>query len=508
MVRWRCLAILSFASASCAGSFGTSEAPGGDVSPGSVSPRFAHIARRIDSLVTAGDVPAVSVAVSQHGRIVWETGFGFADREARRPATAHTVYPIASIAKSLTATAVMLLVERGQVDLDRPVHSYLGDVSPTVHVGNPDALTVRALLSMTGGIPHLWWHHWSDEPVDSLDAAALVRTFAFSATPPGTAFQYSNLSFGVLELLVARVSGKPFSRFLRDDVLSPLGLRHTAVHMDSSLAASAATLYDGEPRTRQAYRFLDPEGGAWALSSAHDLALLGAALSARPSSMNPRLLSVSTIRQMFDFSRRPYYALGWWGGSPAEGYLTVLADGEALGTTATLKILPEEGVVAVALINQAVGGPVTQRIVDELLTAILPDFPQKAASFREVPEEFRPRPFAFEPAWTGSWRGHLHTPHARVSIALQLRDTAASTLRIADQSAHVLRGLVFEGGALSGSTDATVHTAFTSRAPHQMDVRLRLLDGELVGTVTARSTDTRPRFGLPFFVRLTRSSSN
>src|SRR5918992_4423331 len=81
--------------------------------------RFEQISRVFQQLVDAQELPSVAVAVAKEGRIMWEAGFGWADREQQIPATPHTPYSLASISKPFTATAVMRLGEGGQLALDR-----------------------------------------------------------------------------------------------------------------------------------------------------------------------------------------------------------------------------------------------------------------------------------------------------------------------------------------------------------------------------------------------------
>src|SRR5436190_428058 len=81
--------------------------------------------------VLARSLPSLAVAVVRGGAIVWEEGFGWADREARRPAGPHTMYSVASVSKPMTATALMVLAGAGKVDLDRPANDYLGGAKLT-----------------------------------------------------------------------------------------------------------------------------------------------------------------------------------------------------------------------------------------------------------------------------------------------------------------------------------------------------------------------------------------
>jgi len=81
----------------------------------------------IESYISETGVPSVAVAVAKDGRIIWEEGFGWADKENGLKATAHTMYQIGSITKNFTATAMMVLVEQGLVDLNAPANQYLND---------------------------------------------------------------------------------------------------------------------------------------------------------------------------------------------------------------------------------------------------------------------------------------------------------------------------------------------------------------------------------------------
>jgi CubicO group peptidase (beta-lactamase class C family) len=97
-----------------------------------------------------GSIPAVTLAVVQHGRTIQTRGYGMANLEHMVPATEHTVFRIASITKTFTATAVMMLVERRKVGLDDPISRYLPDLPASW-----SAITLRHLLSHTSGIPSL-----------------------------------------------------------------------------------------------------------------------------------------------------------------------------------------------------------------------------------------------------------------------------------------------------------------------------------------------------------------
>ena len=98
----------------------------------------------ISQVLTEAKAPGLAVAVSRHGRVVWEQGFGWADKEAHVPATAHTLFGMASVTKSFTGTELAILASEGRIDLDRPLNRYLGASPISSPEWNADEATAVA----------------------------------------------------------------------------------------------------------------------------------------------------------------------------------------------------------------------------------------------------------------------------------------------------------------------------------------------------------------------------
>ena len=126
--------------------------------------QFDEVRGYIRSHMAAEQVPSISVAVARDGRILWEEGFGWSDREKRGAANEHTMYSIASISKPFTATGLMTLVEQKRIDLDRPINQYLGNAKLRARVGNADNATVRRVANHTSGLPFHYQFFYQDEP--------------------------------------------------------------------------------------------------------------------------------------------------------------------------------------------------------------------------------------------------------------------------------------------------------------------------------------------------------
>lgn len=205
---------------------------------------FHQVRETARKAVTAGDVPSVSIAVAKDGEIIWVEAFGWADREKMVKATPHTVYPIASISKPFTATGLMTLVEKGLVDLDKPVNTYLGSVKVKAHQGSVSDATIRRLLNHTSGLPEHYSLYFENEPYPCPGSEETIRKYGFLYTPPGEIGQYSNLGFGIIGHIISRVSGLSYEQFMKKEVFLPLGLTRTSVSIDEGLEESAAATYD------------------------------------------------------------------------------------------------------------------------------------------------------------------------------------------------------------------------------------------------------------------------
>jgi CubicO group peptidase (beta-lactamase class C family) len=166
-------------------------------------------------------IPGLSVAVLKQGKIVKLTSYGLADLEHQIPVTRETVFPIASITKTFTSTAILLLVEEGKLRLDQPMAEVLPDL--------PEGwrkITIRQCLSHTSGLPDSWKpdHRLWQQP-ENWDALRALVFHAPLEFPAGTQCSYNQTGYQLLGEVVARISGVPFAEFVQERLLKPVGLR-------------------------------------------------------------------------------------------------------------------------------------------------------------------------------------------------------------------------------------------------------------------------------------------
>lgn len=269
-------------------------------------------------------VPAVSVAVIDKGHIVWAKAYGFADVEARRPASVHTPFQAGSISKPVAASGAMQLAQSGRLFLDRPANDQLKSwkiPDNALTAGHP--VTVRHLWTHTGGLTiHGFPGYAADAPVPTViqvlegKPPANTRPVIVDQVP-GAAWRYSGGGITVAQLLMTDVTGKPFPELMREGVFAPLGMSDSSYEqpLPPARAAQAATGYlrDGKPVVGRFHTY--PEmaaAGLWTTPT--DLAKWAIALQRAYDGKSSRLMSQASARTMLT------PGLGGWGiGIQVEG---------------------------------------------------------------------------------------------------------------------------------------------------------------------------------------------
>jgi CubicO group peptidase (beta-lactamase class C family) len=203
----------------------------------------ADLPARVDSLIEAaiadGATPGAAVAIGRHGRLVVLRGYGHTDWAegaviSPPPAvTDSTIYDMASLTKvTATTTAAMILQEEGKLDIDRPVHEYVPELSAPDKAG----ITVRMLLTHSGGFEAFAKlfapENGSLRGREQYLKAINERPLAYE---PGTRTIYSDWDFVLMQAVIEHITGKTLDRFTEERVFGPLGMRDTGFRPDASL---------------------------------------------------------------------------------------------------------------------------------------------------------------------------------------------------------------------------------------------------------------------------------
>lgn len=188
-------------------------------------------------------IPGLSLAVLRKGKPIILQGYGFANLEHNVPATADTLYEIASVSKQFVATAIMILVEEGKLTLDDPITSYFAD-APAIW----QPITIRHLLTHTSGIVRDGLaDYWQDPAAMHLDYdypqmydIIAGRELDF---PTGEKTSYSNSGYFLLGLILERITGQPLNDMLSTRIFAPLGMNATRINDPQAVLPHRASGY-------------------------------------------------------------------------------------------------------------------------------------------------------------------------------------------------------------------------------------------------------------------------
>ena len=298
-------------------------------------------------------IPAVSVSVVKDGKLLFAKGYGVADIDSGRKADGdRTLFRIGSVSKTFVWTAVMMLVDRGKLDLSEDVQKYLKKVAIPEAFDTP--VTLNHIMAHRAGFEDtlaLFTHR--DDETTTL-AEALIADQPERAMAPGTRTSYSNWSSALAAQIVENVSGMSYEAFLDKEILKPLGMSRTALRGPSQMAkglrADLATGYilQGGPPKKVDYMQIGPYAPAGAMSStAEDMAKWMRLHLARGQVDGVRLMSRKAHGQMWTraFDDRPAAA------DMAHGFMTktygertTFGHGGATGSFFTMmQLVPDMG---------------------------------------------------------------------------------------------------------------------------------------------------------------------
>lgn len=467
----------------------------------------------IRRIMTDSALPSVSVAVAQHGTIVWEQAFGWADRERMVAATPNTMYSLASISKPFTATGLMLLVERGLVNLDRPANDYLGTGKLTGLAGDAGAATVRLVLNHTAGLPLHYQFYYSNEPYPVVSNDETIARYGILVNPPGAVFEYSNLGYGIIDQIISRASGMGYADYMQAKVFAPLGLTHTSVGIGPGLEAYAAARYDRKTQRPIPFYDTDHHGASAIYASAHDLVRFGM-FELKDHVPDQRAIVPDSILDLMHRAGPPAdYGMDWPPsfGKYGLGWLVVERDGLRVwshsggmpGVATNLALYPDEDAAIVVLLN-TVADP--RPIIEAIEQVALPRY--AAAERRWQSEDSAQAAMAphFEPPpeLIGEWTGTVRTWERTLPITVTVKPDGDIHARIGDELESVLNHVRWRAanGELIGQFAGEIPTSDASRWPHSILLHVRLRGGSLSGQATALTTADPVHFALTSYVSL------
>ena len=337
------------------------------------SQEWAAVVQQAQQLARAAlahqNLPGLSVAVGVGGHLVWAEGFGWADLEKRVPVAPTTRFRVGHASNAMTSAAVGLLLERGRLDLDNAIQSYV-----PAFPEKQWTVTLRQLMGHVSGVRHY------DREADYMPTAHCDRASeglrAFADDPlrfqPETQSAYSAFGWMLVSAAVEAAANESFFTFMRSQIFQPLGMRHTTSDAVAEALEDRAAFYyprfsgdpsyGPEPATDVDYSCFAGAGGF--LSTPSDLVRFGMALNGHlrqgfgaqgGTLLKPATVAMLQTPQQLLSGEETEFGLGWTVETfPLAGEPTRLASQASrtlLGGSTSFMTFPDRGIVVVAMSN-------------------------------------------------------------------------------------------------------------------------------------------------------------
>ena len=263
---------------------------------------LARVQELFHQQLNQGLHPGAALAVYRHGQLVLDLFGGMADRETQKPVSHDTMFILFSSTKPLTAVCLHILWERGLLDWDQPVAQHW----PGFAKNGKDGVTIRHVLTHQGGFPEtppsVTWNKWRDWDFVVQAMENIVPEYA-----PGEVMAYHPRNFGwVIGELVRRIDGRPFRRFLQEEVTAPLGMNDAYVGLPAELEDRVSRVHAMEDCDRpvsipaynqpEVHQAVHPAGGG--ITTARDLARFYAMLSGGGVLDGTQVLKPETVAEV------------------------------------------------------------------------------------------------------------------------------------------------------------------------------------------------------------------
>lgn len=465
-------------------------------------PQFTEARKYIRTQLASQSIPSIVVAVAVHNKIIWEEGFGNADIENGKAATPDTLYYLASVTKSITGTAILVLRDHGKIDLDQSVNDYLSLAKLHSPMWDSSQATVRLVASHIAGLTTYSRKCAVDDPKCRVSTEMAIKRYGVLFWPPGDHFDYSNLGYGILGEVVANSSGKSLAAFLHDEVFMPLGMKSCSLPVASQ--SNAAAQYDSASHERTPFQLSDTPGASSAFCSVHDLALFGLFAMKSHLADQKQILSDKSLDEMLHPTVQTgdgeTYGFGWSLQPDYYGFQGLYAQGGTNDSFAVLQMIPTEGIVVAVMANT--GTELPFEIVKKILSELLPTFKDNVEKTATTPKasEIQGQNRTDSPLF-GKWVGTVVTWKGDVPVALSI-SSCENLAKVGSRSGNWAKvsNTEISASRFYGVVQADWNTPDGPTPPYSNEIEVYLRGEFLVGAVT---TKDGPQ--LPYWVKLRKS---
>lgn len=471
---------------------------------------FSKVKAVINDQIATNQVPSVSIAVVYQGNIIWEESFGLAEKEKKTKATIYTPYALASVTKTLTATAILKLEERKLIQLDSPVNNYLRGSKISSPLWDPQAATIKRVMMHMAGLTS--YDQYCKDVSCPASQDSIIKRYGIIFWEPGSRFDYSNIGYGILGKMIESVSGKSLSDFFKEEIFDPLGMKNSYVSTDPLTEQHAIGYFGGPGSARVDAKVSNTPAASSGYASVHDLALFAKLHLKDLISAKEKVLSPSSI----DYMQHPgqdssySYGLAWGIQNNMFGYTGVLAQGGTTDAQAHLQLIPSEDLAVIVLSNT--GRTNCGLIINETISSILPEYKKNRAMIannKPGNNGNSTQPNSLPNFILGEWKGLIRTSKSDVPMIFLIKDSSQAFVTVGSAK-DIPVSIAFRNGGLScrlpGNLDIPEETG---PAAYNLNISMfPKTETSLFGCVVTYAIGDGDTPRLPFWVELNKTLIN
>jgi CubicO group peptidase (beta-lactamase class C family) len=254
----------------------------------------------IDSLMLSrlqkNKVVGTSIAIVDNGQIVYSQGYGFSDKESKQLATDSTIYRIGSCSKAFTALSIMQLKDKRLLKLDESIKKYLPEFTMSSHFNDNNNFYINDILAHTSGLPGDVMNGFFCDSPPSINWLINQLNYHTTAAPRLKIRAYSNIGYGLLGEVIARLSKSSYPGYLREAIFNPLGMRMSYVEDDPILNRYFSKAYYEKKKIKEP--LIRDQAAGLIHSNVLDMAIFLKCLINGGKVNNTQIVSSETILEM------------------------------------------------------------------------------------------------------------------------------------------------------------------------------------------------------------------
>jgi CubicO group peptidase (beta-lactamase class C family) len=476
---------------------------------------FSEIENQIKQDIKLNKIPSVAMAVAKDGKIIYEKTFGYADIENKIESTIETSYQLASVTKTMTATAIMILDKKTDFNIYEPIEKYINPLKFKIFEGVSSDVKTIDILNHTSGLGTYMQIKYLDEDVASDDFETAFNKYGALFHPVGLISEYSNLGYGLLSYIIEKRSSKTFSEFMEDELFKPLKMVNTFIDSPKKEGISIAKKY-GSNLSPLPEMINNTKGAGNAYASVHDLILFG---MFNLKNNNEKLLDAKTIDLMHSYINKysmyhyydsTYYGLGWYFKPNDHGYKIIWHEGGMKGVSSMIKLIPEENIAITVILNTS-NQQYCQKITNQLSKIILPKY--NPSQMNEVAEY---KSYTFDTTYFGDWKGIIKVRELDIPCTLKIQSDGNLIIDYLDYTyksyftqdspipnkTFLLTGLVNKNSFIGMFPGDLPSDDIRHEFSQFMSLKLFKNDNILSGTIVALAAADREYYAYPYYIRL------